>query len=62
MKIYGVNTSHDTALCVNADGVIQDVFEEERSRRQKYFTIGQNEESQGLVLVEHKQCHLFQSH
>ena len=21
MKIYGVNTSHDTALCVNDDGV-----------------------------------------
>ena len=55
MKIYGVNTSHDTALCVNDDGVIQDVFEEERSRRQKYFTIGESEESQGLVLVEHKQ-------
>ena len=28
MKIYGVNTSHDTALCVNDDGVIKDVFEE----------------------------------
>lgn len=55
MKIYGVNTSHDTALCVNDDGVIKDVFEEERSRRQKYFTIGEKEWDTGLVLVEHKQ-------
>jgi len=55
MKIYGVNTSHDTALCVNDDGVIKDVFEEERSRREKYFTIGEKEWDTGLVLVEHKQ-------
>ena len=37
MKIYGVNISHDTSLAVIEDGVVTQVYEEERSRREKYF-------------------------
>ena len=36
--VLGINTSHDTAVAVVEDGVLVDVFEEERSRRSKYWS------------------------
>ena len=36
--VLGINTSHDTAVAVLKDGVLVDVFEEERSRRSKYWS------------------------
>ena len=36
--ILGINTSHDTSVAVLEDGVLIDVFEEERSRRSKYWS------------------------
>ena len=61
--ILGVNTSHDTAVAVIEDGKVKHVYEEERSRRSKYWSPsednGGNEayEELGLVCVEHKQLH-----
>jgi len=54
MKIYGVNISHDTSLCVFEDGIVKEVYEEERSRREKYWSAGEADEKSGLLLVEHK--------
>ena len=55
MKIYGVNISHDTSLAVIEDGVVTQVYEEERSRREKYFDFSKETDGDhGLVLVEHK--------
>ena len=53
MIIYGVNTSHDTSLAIIDDGVVVDVFEEERSRREKYFNF-KGEGPHELLLVHHK--------
>ena len=35
--ILAINISHDTSVAVITDGVVVDVFEEERSRRSKYY-------------------------
>ena len=36
--ILGINISHDTSIAVVKDGVLVDVFEEERCRRSKYWS------------------------
>ncbi len=36
--ILGINISHDTSIAVVKDGVLVDVFEEERCRRKKYWS------------------------
>ena len=38
MKILGVNISHDTSLSVIEDGEVKNVYEEERVRREKYWS------------------------
>ena len=58
--ILGINTSHDTSVAVLEDGVLTDVFEEERSRRSKYWSPvdGQPyEDGFGLLCIDHKQLH-----
>jgi predicted NodU family carbamoyl transferase len=35
--ILAINISHDTSVAVITNGVVVDVFEEERSRRSKYY-------------------------
>ena len=42
MKILGVNISHDTSLSVIEDGEVKNVWEEERVRREKYWSPGQD--------------------
>lgn len=37
MEILAINSSHDTSLVTFADGVITNVWEEERHRREKYW-------------------------
>lgn len=54
MKIVGINHSHDTSVAVVVDGQVQSVFEEERSRREKYWTPTDGyHEDMGLLSVEH---------
>ena len=54
MKIVGINHSHDTSVAVVVDGQVQSVFEEERSRRAKYWTPSDDyHEDMGLLCVEH---------
>ncbi len=54
MKIVGINHSHDTSVAVVQDGQVQSVFEEERSRREKYWTPSDGyHEDMGLLCVEH---------
>ena len=57
--VLGLNTSHDTAVEVVEDGVLVDVFEEERSRRSKYWSPAdeQDREHFGLLCIDHKQLH-----
>ena len=70
--VLGVNTSHDTAVAVLEDGVLVDVFEEERSRREKYWSpidelipdkhnnenLRNSEYDEfGLLCIDHKQLH-----
>lgn len=59
--ILGVNTSHDTAVAVIEDGVVKHVYEEERSRRSKYWSPSEDSNDNyaelGLVCIEHKQLH-----
>ena len=61
--ILGVNTSHDTAVAVVEDGIVKHVYEEERSRRSKYWSPSEDNngdepyEELGLVCIEHKQLH-----
>jgi predicted NodU family carbamoyl transferase len=38
MRIIGINSSHDTSLCIMEDGVVRELFEEERERRDKYYS------------------------
>lgn len=40
MKIMGVNISHDTSVSVVEDGEVKHVWEEERVRREKYWSPG----------------------
>lgn len=61
--ILGVNTSHDTAVAVVEDGKVKHVYEEERSRRAKYWSPNEDNDDSGeyrelgLVCIEHKQLH-----
>ena len=61
--ILGINTSHDTAVAVLIDGEVEDVFEEERSRRSKYwsphteFSEQDGYDNFGLLCIDHKQLH-----
>ena len=57
--ILGINTSHDTSVAVLEDGVLIDVFEEERSRRSKYWSPVEDHPSDnfGLLCIDHKQLH-----
>jgi len=38
MRIIGINSSHDTSLAIMQDGEVQELFEEERERREKYYS------------------------
>ena len=38
MRIIGINSSHDTSLCIMEDGEVVELFEEERERREKYYS------------------------
>ena len=38
MRIIGINSSHDTSLCIMEDGEVKELFEEERERRDKYYS------------------------
>ena len=38
MKILAINTSHDTSIVTMEDGVVTNVWEEERHRREKYWS------------------------
>ena len=38
MRIIGINSSHDTSLCIMEDGEVVELFEEERERRDKYYS------------------------
>ena len=38
MRIIGINSSHDTSLCIMEDGKVMELFEEERERRDKYYS------------------------
>ena len=58
--ILGINTSHDTSVAVLEDGVLIDVFEEERSRRSKYWSPVDDhpyDNSFGLLCIDHKHLH-----
>ena len=66
LTVLGVNTSHDTAVAVIKDGEVKHVYEEERSRRSKYWSPredcdeadnGVSYEEMGLLCIEHKQLH-----
>lgn len=52
MKIVGINHSHDTSVAVVVDGQVQSVFEEERSRRKKYWT-PKDPFNDALLCIEH---------
>jgi predicted NodU family carbamoyl transferase len=51
--ILGINISHDTSIAVVKDGVLVDVFEEERCRRSKYWAPTPGEETR-LQSIEQK--------
>ena len=51
--ILGINISHDTSIAVVKDGVLVDVFEEERCRRKKYWAPTPGEETR-LQSIEQK--------
>ena len=64
--VLGVNTSHDTAVAVVVDGEVKHVYEEERSRRAKYWSPrddssegdnGVSYDEMGLLCIDHKQLH-----
>ena len=64
--ILGVNTSHDGAVAVVVDGEVKHVYEEERSRRTKYWSPrddsvegdnGVSYDELGLLCIDHKQLH-----
>ena len=65
--VLGINTSHDTAVAVIQDGEVKHVYEEERSRRAKYWSPGEdssvgdeggrNYNELGLMCIDHKQLH-----
>lgn len=44
-KILGINISHDASIAIVEDGKLVDVFEEERSRRSKYWAPKADEET-----------------
>ena len=45
--VLGVNTSHDTAVAVVVDGEVKHVYEEERSRRAKYWSPRDDADEEG---------------
>ena len=51
--ILGINISHDTSIAVVKDGVLVDVFEEERCRRKKYWA-PKSDEKTLLQSIEQK--------
>lgn len=51
MDILAINTSHDTSIVTAKDGVISNVWEEERHRRQKYWS-PQPDDSNLLTLAQ----------
>ena len=59
--ILGVNISHDTSVAVVEDGEVKHVYEEERSRRTKYWSPVDDSENTyddlGLLCIDHKQLH-----
>ena len=61
--VLGVNTSHDTAVAVIEDGEVKHVYEEERSRRSKYWSPAEDANGEqpydelGLLCIDHKQLH-----
>ena len=61
--VLGINTSHDTAVAVIQDGEVKHVYEEERSRRSKYWSPAEDSggkeayEELGLLCIDHKQLH-----
>ncbi len=59
--ILGVNISHDTSVAVVEDGEVKHVYEEERSRRTKYWSPVDDSENVygdfGLLSIDHKQLH-----
>ncbi len=61
--VLGINTSHDTAVAVIKDGEVKHVYEEERSRRSKYWSPAEDSggkeayEELGLLCIDHKQLH-----
>ena len=61
MKILGVNISHDTSCAVIEDGEVVSVYEEERSRRSKWWSPTDDSsnvyEDLGLLSIDHKQLH-----
>ena len=61
MKILGVNISHDTSCAVIEDGEVISVYEEERSRRSKWWSPTDDSsnvyEDLGLLSIDHKQLH-----
>ena len=61
MKILGVNISHDTSCAVIEDGEVVSVYEEERSRRSKWWSPTDDSsnvyEELGLLSIDHKQLH-----
>ena len=61
MKILGVNISHDTSCAVIEDGEVVSVYEEERSRRSKWWSPTDDNsnvyEDLGLLSIDHKQLH-----
>lgn len=58
MKILGVNTSHESSFCLLEDGRITKFVEEERARRQKYWSMEEKGEHSFVSL--HTNQHLFE--
>ena len=62
MKILGVNISHDTSVAVVEDGEVVSVYEEERSRRTKWWSPVEDSaneyEELGLLCID---CLLYTS-
>ena len=54
--VLGVNTSHDTAVAVVVDGEVKHVYEEERSRRAKYWS-PRDDSSEGDNGVSYENIH-----
>lgn len=52
--ILGINISHDTSIAVVKDGVLVDVFEEERCRRSKYWGPKGDDSEELLQCIEQK--------